>query len=394
MTNYRIRRAALLFAAAALAPLAQAQAAPCPTVGAAPLTLGTVSDVAPGGVRSYSLELNANQGVIVDVVKVVAPKPVAASHDDEEGDSHPAPAVVEHTIRLCDAKGIQLAPDKGEVFEKGGSITSTDDGERLQFLAPVSGQYIVTVAASDEAREVLARRREVGVAKSPVISAALDSSQKGIVSSKAPMVYSFSGTAGQWVVFKSTSEKDTLLRLAAPDRDGNYSVLVENDDSDGLNPVIRRKLPVTGTYFLQVDSLADEPGDFELTLNKTDAPKPPPPPAALRLGTSATGKLADEDDVKLYSLGVVSGHSYQLELTANYDGVVAIGLPNPVEPDNADDKADSMFSEVKSQDANLTGTEKLTFVARSSGQLLVRVKSFGIGETDGSYTLKALDVGN
>jgi hypothetical protein len=74
------------------------------------------------------------------------------------------------------------------------------------------------------------------------------------------MVFSFAGTAGQWVELKSTSEKDTLLRLAAPDREGAYSVVAENDDSDGLNPAIRRKLPVTGTYFVQVDSLSERAG--------------------------------------------------------------------------------------------------------------------------------------
>ena len=50
--------------------------------------------------------------------------------------------------------------------------------------------------------------------------------------------------------------------------------------------------------------------------------------------------------------------------------------------------------EIKSQDSGTTGTEKLTFTARSTGQLLVRIKSFGIGETDGGYTLTATDLGN
>jgi hypothetical protein len=226
-----------------------------------------------------------------------------------------------------------------------------------------------------------------------VVSAQLDASQKGIASSSAPMVFSFAGTAGQWVELKSTSEKDTLLRLAGPDRSGEYSVITENDDSDGLNPMIRRKLPVTGTYYLQVDSLSDEPGDFELSLKRTTAPKPAPPPVALRSGAQVSDKLANGDDVRLYTLPVVAGHSYRLDLTASYDGVVAIGLPNPVEPEDGGDKPDASFSEVKSQDSGTTGTEKLNFTARSTGQLLVRIKSFGIGETDGSYTLTASDLG-
>jgi hypothetical protein len=257
-----------------------------------------------------------------------------------------------------------------------------------------AGQYTVTTAASDEPREILVRRRSVGASPPPVVSAQLDSSQKGIASSSAPMVFSFAGTAGQWVLLKSTSEKDTVLRLAGPDKAGEYAQIAENDDSDGLNPVLRRKLATTGTYYLQVDSLSDEPGEFELSLKRTDAPKPPPPPAALRTGAQVADKLADGDDVKLYTLAVVSGHSYRLDLTAAYDGVVAIGLPNPVEPDDGGDKPDAGFSEVKSQDSGTSGTEKLNFTARSTGQLMVRVKSFGIGETDGSYTLTATDLGS
>jgi hypothetical protein len=90
----------------------------------------------------------------------------------------------------------------------------------------------------------------------------------------------------------------------------------------------------------------------------------------------------------------MAGHSYQLALTAPYDGVLAIGLPNPVEPEDGAEGPDAGFSEVKSQDSNLTGTERLSFTARSTGQLLVRIKSFGIGETDGGYTLTATDEGS
>ena len=397
MTSLASRRTALLLAATALVPLAQAQAAPCPAASGTALTVGTVADVAPGAARSFSLTLGANEGVIVDLSSLKPPAPAATSHGDGEGDGDQhehTPAPVPHTLKLCDATGALLAPQPGEVFEKGGSVSAIDDGERLHFVAMRAGQYTVSTTASDEPREILVRHRSVGASPPPVVSAQLDSSQKGITSSKAPMVFSFSGTAGTWVLLKSTSEKDTVLRLAGPDKAGDYSQIAENDDSDGLNPVLRRKLATTGTYYLQVDSLSDEPGEFELSLKRTDAPKPPPPPVALRLGTQVTAKLADGDAVMLYTLPVVSGHNYRLDLTATYDGVVAIGLPNPVEPDDGGDKPDSGFSEIKSQDSGTSGTEKLNFTARSSGQLMVRVKSFGIGETDGSFTLTATDLGN
>lgn len=375
-----------MLAAAALAPLAQAQAAPgCSSAGAAVLSVGTVASVSPGGERNFRLPLGAREGVIIDL-SAITPK---ASDGDGEEDS----AALTRSVKLCDARGNLLAPQPGEVFEKGGSVAATEDGERLRFLAQSAGDYIVTVAAGEAPREILVRRREVGSGPPPVVSATLGSPQKGIVSSNAPMVFSFQGVAGQWVELKSTSERDTLLRLAAPDREGNYSVVAENDDSDGLNPVLRRRLPTGGTYYVQVDSLADEPGAFDLSLARIEAPKPPPPPVALRAGASVSGKLADGDDVKVYSLAVAAGRSYRLELTAGYDSVVAIGMANPVEPEDGGTGADAGFAEIKSQDSNLTGTEKLNFSARGNGTILVRVKSFGIGETDGSYTLKALDLG-
>ena len=389
MNPIRRQRAALFLAAACLAPFAQAHAAGCSASGAAPLSIGTVAAVEPGGTRTFTLSLDVRQGVIVDLVNIT---PKGAGDDEGDHDDSDKPAVVQG-IKLCDAKGNVLAPQPGEVFAKGGSLSTTEDGERLRFFASAAGDYLVTVAPSDEPREILVRRREVGAAQAPVVSATLGKAQKGTTSSTAPMVFSFAGTAGQWVELKSTSEKDTLLRLAAPDREGNYSVLAENDDSDGLNPVIRRKLPITGTYFVQVDSLSEESGEFDLTLNRIDAPKPPPPPAALRVGAVTSGKLADGDAIAMYALPVVAGHSYRVELTATYDGVVAIGVPNPVEPEDGGSGADAGFTEIKSQDGGTTGTEKLTFTARGNGQVLVRVKCFGIGETDGGYTLKAVDLG-
>lgn len=390
MNPIRRQRAALFLAAACLAPFTQAHAAGCPASGAAPLSIGTVAPVEPGGARSFKLSLNVREGVIVDLVSIT---PKTSGDDDDDHDHDDSAKPVLQGIKLCDAKGNVLAPQPGEVFAKGGSLTTTEDGERLRFFANAAGDYLVAIAPSDEPREILVRRREVGSGPAPVVSATLGRDQKGITSSSAPMVFSFAGTAGQWVELKSTSEKDTLLRLAAPDREGNYSVVAENDDSDGLNPMIRRKLPMTGTYFVQVDALSDEPGEFALTLNRIEAPKPPPPPAALRAGGTVSAKLADGDAIAMYALPVAAGHSYRLELTAEYDGVVAIGVPNPVEPDDGGTGADAGFTEIKSQDSGTTGTEKLNFAARGNGQVLVRVKSFGIGETDGAYTLKVVDLG-
>lgn len=385
-----LRSATGLLSVAVLAlTAAEAQAAPpsCKASGAAPIEIGTVADVPAGSARSFVLALNAGDSVIADLDFIT---PQSADGDSDEGDAEAAPTP--RGMALCNAQGERLAPLAGEVFDKGGSVAKTDEGERLRFVAQSSGRYTVAVSSADQARELLVRRRPGGASAPPVVSAALGAGQSGNASSGAPMVFAFTAPAGQWVELKSTSEKDTVLRLAGPDRAGDYSVIAENDDSDGLNPIIRRRLPMAGTYYVQVDSLSDEPGEFQLALNRIEAPKPPPPPAALRPGATISGRLADGDDARLYALSVVAGRTYRLELTAPYDGVVGIGLPNPVEPDGGDAR-DAGFAEVKSQDSGTTGTERLTFTARNSGQLLVRVKSFGIGESDGAYTLVAKDLG-
>lgn len=390
MSVMPFRRSALLLAGvASLVPIAQAQAAGCGSASAQALGLGAVMGVAAGAQRNFTLTLGSGEGVLIDLASVTPPPARSGNDHDDHGSTPPAP----RNITVCDAKGGLLAPQPGEVFDKGGSYSATDDGERLRFVAPVAGQYQVSVAAGDAPRELLVRRREIGAVQAQVVASALGRSQSGSTSSAAPKVYSFAAPAGQWVELKSTSEKDTILRLAGPDREGSYSVIAENDDSDGLNPKIRRKLPVAGTYYVQVDSLSDEPGDFEFTANRIDAPKPPPPPAALRLGAPVSGRFEDQKDVAIYSLSVVAGHGYRIEASAPYDAALAIGLPNPIEPDNGEDGPDSGFSEVKSQDGGTSGTEKLNFTARATGTLLVKVKNFGIGESDGAYSLTVSDLG-
>lgn len=390
MSVARVRRAALFLAAAALMPLAQAQAAPCPTGGATGIAIGTVAEVAPGGQRSFTLSLRGGEGVIVDLVRIKAP---SAEGGEGEGEEHTPAVQPQRGLSLCDAGGRLLAPQPGEVFAKGGSVTAVEEGERLRFVAPAAAQYVIVASAAEEPRELLVRRREGGAAQAAVVPVGLGAKTTGIASSSGQMVYSFQAPAGQWVEITTTSEKDTVLRLAGPDRDGSYAQIAENDDSDGLNPKIRRKLAIAGTYYVQVDSLASEPGEFELSLKRVEAPKPPPPPAELRPGASVSGRLADNEAVTLYSLPVMAGRSYRLELTAPYDGVVAIGLPNPVEPEDGSDKPDAGFAEVKSQDSGTSGTERLDFNARATGTLLVRVRSFGIGESDGAFTLLATDRG-
>lgn len=384
----RLSLTAALLAAAALAPLSAAQAAGCTASGASSLNVGTAATIAPGAARNYTLQLGKGEGVFIDLSALDGT--TGGDGEGEEGGSERPTG-----LTLCDASGKALVPQPWDVFEgEGGAVSKTPDGLRLRFAASAAGRYIVAVEAADEAREIIARSRKVeGGAGGGAMAARLDGEVTGKIDSKAGKVWSFAGEAGQWVELKATSENDTILALAGPDRTGEYSQIARNDDSDGLNPLIRRRLPSNGTYYLQLTSLGDASEDFTLALKRIEAPAPPAPPRPLALGAKLSEKLSGEDDIALYALQVTAGHDYKIELTAAYDGHLSIGLPNPVEPDDGDTGPAAGFSEVKAQDAGTEGTEKLTFTARQSGQLLVQVKSFGIGETDGGYTLVATDLG-
>lgn len=365
---------------------AAAHAAPCQGGSAGVLAIGQVVRIEPGPARALAIELAGGQGVIADLSVLGASAPKPAEGENESAKSPP------RDVAICSASGTPLAPQAGEVFEKGGSAIAIDGGTRLRFVAPATGTYTLWLEASAETREVLVRNRDLG--KGGGIGAVkLGGSAEGRITSDNPLVYAFTAPAGQWVEIKSTSEADTLLHLAGPDRAGAYSEIAKVDDSDGLNPVIRRRLAVAGTYYIQVESLSDEAQDFTLTVQPSMAPPAPPPPAAMRVGSAINAKLADGDDVKLYVLPVVSGHSYRIELNAEYDGVVKLGLPNPVDTGDGKTGPEAGFSDVISADDNTTGAEKIDFTARQSGSLLVLVKSFGIGETDGSFRLIATDMG-
>ena len=379
--------ATALVLSSALLPLAAAHAAPCQGATAGALAIGQVVRLEPGPARALAIELASGQGVIADLSTLDTP--AAKDGEGEDGDNAKAPP---RNIAICSTAGVPLAPQAGEVFETGGSAIAIDGGTRLRFVAPATGTYTLWVDASGEAREVLVRNHDLGKGGG-IATVKLGGSAEGRISTSAPLVYSFTAPAGQWVEIKSTSEGDTLLHLAGPDRAGAYSELAKVDDSDGLNPVIRRRLAVAGTSYIQLESLSDETQDFTLTVKPSMAPPAPPPPAAMRPGTAISAKLSGDDEAKLYVLPVVSGHSYRIELSAEYDGVVKLGLPNPVDTGDGKEGLDAGFTEVVSADDGTTGTEKIDFTARQSGSLLVLVKSFRIGETDGSFRLIASDQG-
>lgn len=412
---FRRLASAALLGSAALMPLSAAQATDCATSGGDALTLGTATRVEAGAERTYTLELRQGDGVIIDLTgyddpgasgggaadaAMAAALAVADAAEGARAAAAAANAADEEnpaTLRLCNAQGAVVSPRVWDVFGDGGALSAgPDGGNRLRFVASDAGRYIVAVPAGEAPRELLARIRNIETSGAEPNAVTLGSEVKGKVGKGAMPIYSFRAEAGQWVELKAVSESDTVLTLSGPDREGDYSVVAQNDDTDGLNPVIRRRLPVAGTYYLRIHSLGDDSDEFTMNLNRSSAPPPPPPPRPLAIGRTIEDKLANEDDNRIYAMQVQAGRSYTLVLNApDYDGYLAIGMANPIEPEEGLlNNAAAGFTEIRAQDVGLEGEERMTFTARSSGTLQVLVRSFGIGDTDGSYTLRAEVDGN
>lgn len=373
--------------AAILTAATPALAGTCDAAGAKAIGVGMLEPVAAGTAAKYSVDLSAGQGVLIDLVSVAPAAP--SDSEGEDGEGHPA-AQAAGTLRVCDASGVLVAPLASDVFANGGTMSATEDGARLRFIAPAAGRFVIASPAAEGARELLLRGRDLPAASRTVTELELGGSDFAKVSSAAPLVYSFQAKAGQWVKLTATSENDTVLHLAAPNGEA-YEVIADNDDSDGTNPMIKRRLPATGTYYVQVESLTSDVGEVTVLVQPTTAPPPPPAPTALRLGPVVEAKLESSEDKRVYALPVQAGHGYRLELTAPYDAVIEVGLEDPLMSEEGADG--NGFSSIKSQDGNLTGTEKLTFTARASGRVLVQVRAFGLGDGDGSYKLVAVDTG-
>lgn len=408
---FRRLASAALLGSAALLPLSAAQAADCPTGGGDALSLGTATRVEAGAERTYTLELRQGDGVIIDLTSFDDP----GSSDAAAGAAAAAAAIAIEAaadaaapaggsedepaprLRLCNAQGNAVAPRTWDVFGDGGALgVGPDGGERLRFVASDAGRYIVAVPAGETPRELLARIRNIETSGAEPNPTTLGSEIRGKVGKGAMPIYSFEATAGQWVELKAVSESDTVLTLSGPDREGTYGIVAQNDDTDGLNPVIRRRLPVTGTYYLRIHSLGDDSDTFTMNLNRSTPPPPPPAPRPLAVGRTLRERLANDDSNDIYAMQVQAGRTYTLVADApDYDIYLAIGMANPIEPEEgAINNQAAGFTEIRAQDIGLEGKERLTFTARTSGTIQVLIRSFGLNGSDGGYTLSAEIDGN
>jgi hypothetical protein len=208
-------------------------------------------------------------------------------------------------------------------------------------------------------------------------------------------VLTFQGNAGQQVTFNmSSTQLDSYLLLTGPD---GFSE--QNDDvaSGNLNASITVRLPATGTYTIGATSnRPGETGSYQLSMsnggsqasrqqsnNQQTSNPPPVGGAALRIGQTINGSLAQGDGQlpsgefrDTYSVPVNAGDRLEIRMNSSaLDSYLLVRGPGDLSEDNDDDQGSSG-----------TRNSRLVVTAQQAGTMVVSATSFEAGET-GAYQL-------
>lgn len=360
--------AALLPFLAATPARASSTPAPIPACArggaAGAIALGQPIRVEAGTAPRFQIELAEAEEVAI-VLQPAGPAPDATA------------------IELCDEAGIALAMLPGQPPVPG--------IHTARFAAPTTGRFTLVVAPAAVARTLSASTPEAPAIVYDAVPIAFGANASARIIKDSPRTWSFTGKAGQWVRITANSDSDTALHLAGPAPGGGIAQLGDDDDSIGLDPLIQRKLPISGTYYIRVESLADEPDDVLLQLREVAAPAPPPVPIAIAPGATVTGKLANDAARAFYDLPVSAGRTYRVTLATTFSGALDIGLADPFEPTGTGPATG--IAPRLTTDVGAPGKAMLAFTAASAGHVLIQIRSLGIGETDGGYTLSINESG-
>jgi hypothetical protein len=285
-----------------------------------------------------------------------------------------ATSAAEAPIEVCDIGGAALATE---------TASRTGNDLIMRFTAPAAGRYTLVAAAHPWPRTLTLRttRAPYGDA-APLI---MGQTVFARLAPQMPRAWAFEGKAGQWVRIAAASQTDTAIHLVGPAADGKSAVLGEDDDSEGLNPLIQRKLHVDGTYVVEVQSLGEESDDITLDVRELPAPPPPAPPVSLRPGGEARRTLASIADRALYDVAVRTGRTYKVEASAAFDLALDVGLADPIEP--ASGALASGISVQRTVDVTRSGGEVAAFTAAADGHVLLRVRGLGINEGGEEFSL-------
>lgn len=171
-------------------------------------------------------------------------------------------------------------------------------------------------------------------------------------------------------------------------RQGESEILASDDDGlgEGTHSRLRFNADQAGTYVLRARTLSGiEGGRYSLALTERPRAGRPPRPAAIRVGQSIEGRLADTDPeaddgtaFDAFTFRARAGDRFAIDLIADdFDPVVRVGR-----------MAGGTFTELAmNDDGPGTGlNSRLIFTAPANGDYIIRATPLGEGG-QGAYTL-------
>lgn len=196
--------------------------------------------------------------------------------------------------------------------------------------------------------------------------------------------FTFDGQAGRRIrVEMRSGDFDAYLLLGRHDEYG-LSAIAEDDDGlgEGTDSRLNFTLPGDGLYEVWATSYAPgEAGAYSITFTDLG---PAPQPGSLVLGSTVRGSLSEDDPVDeygsfydAYRFQAAEGERVRITLTSNeFDTFIYLGQ-----------MVDGVFvGDLQDDDGLSDLNSRLDFTADGRGEYVLRVRSYGPGET-GEYVL-------
>lgn len=278
---------------------------------------------------------------------------------------------------------MRLGNSNGDIVAENDDISQSNLNAHIEFTIEEDGVYLLAVLGYSTGPYTVTL---VNASGSSQDSSQTNQNVDGLtygseVSSSAvdmqnPVVFSFSGEAGDNVVITAqSSDVDTYLVLA----DANGNSLAENDDisQDNTNAQIQTSLPANGDYLIGVYGYTS--GAFTLSLDTNSGSTPTQPVSDTGIGGDVTTGQINNDQyyVQIPLNGVREGDTIVVDARAtsgNLDGYLGLFLGDTVVAEN-DDRAQGDSDPL------------IEYPKAQAGDYMVVVTRYGFqdGETSGSF---------
>ncbi len=262
------------------------------------------------------------------------------------------------------------------------------------FELPANGDYYILAGAYNAGRYTLSLSAQ-GAAPPPDQNTSVSDSEYPVLNSgdtvtgqaidiDTPVIYTFTGRAGDTVTISATSDEvDTYLVLA--DQDGN--TIEENDDISkvNLNALIETVLPASGTYLIGVFGYSAGPFELNLVISSGGGDNSGTPVTTVSESSS--------DQVETVS-GSLDSDTYYLEYPVTVeDANSTITLDVQATSGDLDTyigllQGDTVLAENDDREQGTTDSQ-LIYPNASAGDYVVLVTRYGFdqGETSGNFDL-------